>query len=147
MGHLSATTNGAVYNNINNHIVPVAKDVIQCQNGSAASAAHDDPANDSDNINNNNNHTNHNMNSVVTNGKLNGYKNHQNGNGTVLNGAGVKDISSENPEEFNYFGYKVYHKLKWPNIFGIFLIHGLFIYILINGRPIPTKIYTYIWGK
>lgn len=140
MGHLSAATS-AVYDNINN-IVQVSKDV-KCStmnNNHRNGGLPNGKVNNVDEslINNNNNETD----------KFNNNNNCENGKieKKIENGKVHSELNAE-PEEYNYFGFKVGAKLKWPNIIGIVIIHCMFVYVFFDGRPKPRNIWTYAWGK
>lgn len=143
MGHLSAATS-VVYDNINN-IVPVSKD-IKCStmnnnnnhhNGSLANGKVNNVDECVINNNNNNNADKLNNNNHCENGKI---------EKKMENGKVHSEIKGE-PEEYNYFGFKVGAKLKWPNIIGIIIIHSLFVYVFFDGRQKPRNVWTYAWGK
>ena len=69
------------------------------------------------------------------------------GAGTVADGQ-VEPLAEKfhKEEYYEYFGYRFESKLKWLNIFGITLIHMLFVYAIFNRQPFPNSLWTYVWG-
>lgn len=70
------------------------------------------------------------------------------GNGHVAgaSASAADDTVEESAQEYNYFGFKVGARLKWPNIIGIVVIHIMFLYTFVHDPFLP-RIYTYFWGK
>lgn len=68
------------------------------------------------------------------------------GQSGVANANVDANMDDEPVQLYNYFGFKVGARLKWPNIIGITVIHIMFLYTFVHNPFLP-RIYTYFWGE